>query len=217
MLLKSAEINQAGVEALLAYANKPTRMGAGGETAGQRYIPGISVPGMAGLEEFSIPIQGDEEPVSLTIDWPRTLVDDHDPKLAVVTQRVIYTGHLPAEDVFPGTFTKAPKGEDLDDIYVPNPADDAFDDFTGEWGGFLQATGMEVTDWTDYDRGDPASKPILTLRGAARFLIFESAEEWRTVVDALDTGLVSAADVVNTAMIYPQLAQQLGNISVHSV
>lgn len=181
MQVRAADIDSAGIESLLGFAQDPTLLGQDGFRGSQVYMPGIFIPGHETLQEpFSVPIIGDNESTSLTIDWP---VKGDSPYY----KRIALAAMLPAEDCIRGE----PLDEDQTSIEEQIEFDDrheqlntALDEYTGEWGGFLYAAvGLSVL-------------PKVA-RGMAEFIVFESSEDFDAIHAILETGVVSAAEVVS--------------------
>jgi hypothetical protein len=191
MDIKKAAINTDGIKTLLEFSNRPELLGQDSLDGDQVYVPGIWVPGHPHLSEpFSVPIIGDNESTSLTLDWPV--------KAGIYYKRIAISAMLPAEDFI--------RGEPLDDdatIYEDIEFDErqealneAIDEYTGEWGGFLFAA---VT------LKEPKKAVGETI---AEFIIFESTEEFEITHTLLESGLVSAAEIVGLTRIKALLDQQ---------
>ena len=193
MIIKPAQIDSSGIERILQFAETPSTVALDNVSIDQQYVPGIYVPGIAILEEpFNVPVVGDNESVSLAIDWPQK--DGVD-----LVKRISFIGMLTAEEVTRGE----PVDEDAMDDHTFltsllsdskfKDVDDAFDDYTGEWGGFLRAT-VEVRHCTI---------------GTAEFIIMESQSEFDMIHALLETGEVSAAEIVSVIRL-SKIAPQIG-------
>lgn len=191
-----AAMNEQGVNALILFASNPDQLSGPVDMGDQRYLPGISVPGVAGLETpFNVPLMGDNEPVSICIDTPRRADVGYWKRLTLI-------GTLVAESVTTGVPLNRDLGPDEDDTVEEAPEiDEALDQYTGEWGGFLRAVVM---------RADPLETELegqSVDTGTAEFIVMESKSDFDRVQRMLHT--VSAAEIV-TAVMAPELFSQVG-------
>ncbi len=179
MIIKPARINQQGIDAVIRYGNNPELLRLDNDWAyDQTYIPGISVEGIPLLEQpFNVPIVGDNESVSLSIDWPRT-------GEVSALKRISFVGMLPAESITLGDpeYEAQDVLEAMMDDEEFQPHNDAFDEYIGDIGGFLRAV-VDI-------------RPSFAV-GLAEFYCMENMDEFEQVQELLETGEVSAAEIVN--------------------
>ena len=195
MIHRAAEINQDGQKALLELGGLPVALDCDPtilitgayRVANQAYIPGISVPGVPGLEKpFLVPLIGDNESFGLTVDWPQK-------REAPYYKRIVFTGILPAEDVYFQKPTTTKDGDDSD--YERDPElHEAFDDFIDD-GAFFRAEVRLVYD---------ALMRRLIPHGQADFYLFEDVSEWEDVERIIEQGIASMSEIV-AALRVPKL------------
>lgn len=182
MQIKPAALNSEGTDRLISFANNPQAIGQDQDSfeGRQAYLPGVWVPEHTELSTpFSVPLIGDNESTSLTLDWPvKEEVNFY--------KRIALTAMLPAESVIRGE----PLDEDEADLlgFIEfderfKQLNEAFDDYTGEWGGFLYAA-VNL---------DSSSKVRQSL---AEFIVFESSEDFESAHRLLGAGMISAAEIV---------------------
>lgn len=197
MRIVSAEINQVGIDAVLSYATKPSDMRLDEDRDdldfSQTYIPGITVPSHTGLREpFNVPIQGDNEPVGLSIYWNRKGFQD-------VIKQIDYIGMLTAEEITIGEPIELDwlEGETDED---QQRIDEAFDDFT-EWGGFLHVHVEVVEVGNDIEGYSPINK------ANARFILFDTEDNFQLISEAIDNKLINNFDILSALKMGVDLRQ----------
>jgi hypothetical protein len=201
MILKTAEINNDGATMLQTLAATPQLLEEDFKPEfDQLYIPGISVPSVKKLKKpFNVPIFGDNESITLSIDYPRK-------QNAGFYKRIRFVGMLAAEEITIGwPLTMQNFDDDTEDIaelfmfdeYDPkhyNEAiDDAYNKYTGDWGGFLHAsTILNVKNVSE--SGDVSYEVISSEAG---FAVMEDEPDFDSVHKILESGNASAADIVS--------------------
>lgn len=187
MIVKPADIDRNGQLFIMELSADPTKldtqMGSlyvGYAGADQVFIPGISIPGID--IPFHVPVIGDNESLSLVVDRPQKLEAPH-------IERVTFVGMLIAESVR----IKLPTEDDSAHVFEEDPEafelDEAFTDYTGEWGGFLRA--VAELRYIDLDKGNSQE-----LTGCAELYIIEDEAEWQIIDKLLLTGRASAQEIV---------------------
>jgi len=195
VLIKPASINEEGINKILELVANPeplntsmghARIGHPGEL--QVFIPGISVDTVGALARpFLMPLIGDNESYSLTTDWPTR---GNTPYI----RRHVLIGQSPAESILhrlkPANFLG-----DYELTQAEEVANDALYDYTGDFGLFLKAV-VEVHLLGDDSEDENPQQAFI---GTAEFVCIEDESEFHTVSSLLDSGTVSAADLVTIA------------------
>ncbi len=191
MRIEQAALAASGAETLIEFAEQPELIGQDDLALQQVYLPGVWVPGHPGLEEpFKVPILGDNESTSLTIDWPVNAT-------APYHKRIALTAMLPAEDFIRGEPLDLETAEvsEMDEFDARHaPLNEVLDEYIGEWGGFLYAA-VHL---------EPVS---IDTHATAQFILFESDDDFEATIKLLKTGLISAAEIVGITRIQALLGK----------
>lgn len=197
-----AMINKEGVETIYSLGEHPNMLDSylgslsvGFASFDQFYVPGISVPDVKHLNQpFYVPVIGDDEPVSLVIDYAHMDAPYH--------KRVTFIGKIIAESISlePPMPDREPfiDEEDVNALQV----DEAFDDLCGD-GGFLRVTASSTFASTANVNERPLlhgfdilEAPELTISGDAELYLFDDIKEFETVEELLLTGRITAIDIL---------------------
>lgn len=195
MIHHSAEINEEGVQFLLELSNRPDQLDSDPEVlqgvynpTDQIYFPGISIPQQSQLDRpFLLPLIGDSDSFSLTVDWPQKLE-------APFYKRISYVGILAAESVV----RELPTVEQRALGYEDEELDEAFDALSIFGGFFRAAVELKISEISS--KLHPTS--------SADFYMFESDVEFDKIQQILKSGFYTAGEIVTTVRL-PELASIL--------